>query len=718
MCALTFALCIGMAQFGIRRLQAQAIRRTEVYAFAQSAYFLALALASALLNYAWFFKGQKLTHALHLYALPTACVLMAPVLLEAVMFVQNLKERDTRIISRYLHVLNQLPVRLAAAFDPPAEQPSRRRWLDMAALFIIFMIVYSPRTDILAGYIFQTEHFHHWDFFVMGPAIGYLHGQALCTQVYTQYGIGFPVLFALLNPIYSLSYGHMLQFTAAYACLYFWGGYLFLRVLLRSSFWAMLGTLLFIYYKMFMWTLDWLPPWQLPSNTILRAPFDIWFLLALLMHQRSLCKGWLYAVGALAGLSLLFETDTGIYIVFTFAVYSLLSTWFTSSHAPGALRPRVPMPGRPILIAWLIAAGTLLSGMAIGSRGTLLQPAFWRGWLECFSQYPSGISMMPVSEHFIGMLYGMPIIGVYLFMLCYHFQKLVLGLNREESETRPEEATWNARPPLLLLCVALYGSCTMLHYMGRSHPSNLYVGILCWTLLLTVGLRDLTAIFFSAHLRRLSRRNLRIMAALALCLLYALMWKRDEAFRAYPNPLRLLHKHVQPKEISLYVDDAGKPFAPIKGAHPFFIKGSESEPLPLYEGSGVSLPVSLAGKLQQYTPVIAEIKAYTQQGKTTAILANDETWMYLASGTTLWYRYTPVICSMITLAMREDLERALAARPVDYVYIEARPPLETFVGQHPLALYTSDTWWELKRLLPRYYVHDHNVGIYEAWRRR
>ena len=188
-------------------------------------------------------------------------------------------------------------------------------------------------------------------------------------------------------------------------------------------------------------------------------------------------------------------------------------------------------------------------------------------------------------------------------------------------------------------------------------------------------------------------------------------------FASIPTRCILLTHKAYPKEISLYVDENGSRLDPLKGTHPIFVAGSESESMPLYPGSDVSLPASLAAKMQQYAPAIAEIKAHTQAGKTSAILANDETWMYLASGATLWYRYTPLYPNMITLAQREKLERALATRHVDYVYIEARPPLETFVGQHPLALYTSDTWRELKRLLPHYYVHDHNSGMYEVWRR-
>ena len=104
---------------------------------------------------------------------------------------------------------------------------------------------------------FKRNIFHHWDYFVTAPALGYLHGQALNTQVYSQYGTGFPLLFALLNPIYRLSYGHIFQFTNIYTCVYICGVYLFLRRLLRNPSWAAFGAFAFIYYKLFNWTVAW-----------------------------------------------------------------------------------------------------------------------------------------------------------------------------------------------------------------------------------------------------------------------------------------------------------------------------------------------------------------------------------------------------------------------------------------------------------------------------
>ena len=48
---------------------------------------------------------------------------------------------------------------------------------------------------------------------------------------------------------------------------------------------------------------------------------------------------------------------------------------------------------------------------------------------------------------------------------------------------------------------------------------------------------------------------------------------------------------------------------------------------------------------------------------------------------------------------------------------EARPPLTTFVAWHPLALYTTDAWRELRQITAQHFKFERNIGIYEAWKR-
>ena len=69
----------------------------------------------------------------------------------------------------------------------------------------------------------------------MAPAIGYLHGGALGTDVFAQYGVGWPTLHAALDSCWQLSYAHVFQVSLIYGCLYFIGIYVFLRLLVGQS---------------------------------------------------------------------------------------------------------------------------------------------------------------------------------------------------------------------------------------------------------------------------------------------------------------------------------------------------------------------------------------------------------------------------------------------------------------------------------------------------
>ncbi len=728
-CGLTFAACYAMMLLWNRRYASLSPENKYRFTVGNIAANLTLALTATLVNPLWFFTAKRLARMLRPHWVAGELVMTLPVWVEIACFLWLLGRNgmESGFLARVRRMLETLIRKgeenrpCSNTGDSPAAGTAWN-WRDAGFLFLIWLFFYSPRADIMAGFVFQSEHFHHWDYFVTAPALGYIHGQALNTQVYSQYGIGFPLLFALLNPIYRLSYGHIFQFTNIYTCFYLCGVYLFLRLLLRSPRWAALGAFIFAFYKLFNWTTVWFPPYQLPSNTVLRGPFDIWFLLVLLLHQQSRRMGWLLFAGALAGLSLLFETDTGVYITFTFVVYSVfyLRGVRREAHA-GSFAGRMAMVGG----AWLLFSGMFLSGMAIASRGTIGQAAFWRGWIECFTAYPNGLSMVPVAQYMSGMFYGMILVGVYLFALCYYFHRLherqdektISADSAEEISTDEGEESSAFRPHLALLCVALYGTCSMLHFMGRSHPTNLHVGFLGFLLLGVTGLHTLTQYALRGGQEYFAGIKITRIGWGACCLFGLFTWWHEPHVRAYPNCIRLLLKPDPPREISLYIDDSGRKGDPHVAMWPRFVGHVDTTAITLYPGSGVTLPRSVLPKLQQYAPVIEEARQWESQGKKVAILANDETWLYLASGATPWFRYSPLYPNLMTKAQLTRAESALLADRVDYVCIEAATPSTTFVAWHPLALYTTDVWRELRQFTARHYTFDHTAGIYEVWKR-
>ena len=215
--------------------------------------------------------------------------------------------------------------------------------------------------------------------------------------------------------------------------------------------------------------------------------------------------------------------------------------------------------------------------------------------------------MMPVAEHRAALFYGMIMVGVYLFGVCYHFQRV--NDRRQNLETADSYS-----PDLLLLCVALYGTCSLLHFMGRSHPANLHVGFMAFLLLCIVGLHTISHAALRMWGERAPALRIRQLAWGALCVYGLFVWMRESQVRVYPNVIRMLIKPIQPREIALYTDQWGRKQDPHKGLLAQFVEHSDSAPTELYPGSGVCLPQSFQPQLQQYTPVVEEARALERAG--------------------------------------------------------------------------------------------------------
>ena len=95
-------------------------------------------------------------------------------------------------------------------------------------------------------------------------------------------------------------------------------------------------------------------------------------------------------IGAAAGLSLLFGSDTGVYLIAAVSFYGLLC-W---GYRPGGKRfLNIPF-------AWktgVTMLGTFLGGLSWASRGTCFQPAFWPRYWESSLLYSGGIGSLPMS---------------------------------------------------------------------------------------------------------------------------------------------------------------------------------------------------------------------------------------------------------------------------------------------------------------------------------
>lgn len=69
------------------------------------------------------------------------------------------------------------------------------RTVDCLAILTVLCLVPVIAPDVLAEQTFNGDQFHHLDFYLMGPLNAFRHGASLGTEVYTQYGSGWILIF-------------------------------------------------------------------------------------------------------------------------------------------------------------------------------------------------------------------------------------------------------------------------------------------------------------------------------------------------------------------------------------------------------------------------------------------------------------------------------------------------------------------------------------------
>jgi hypothetical protein len=350
-----------------------------------------------------------------------------------------------------------------------AWRPTRkhvRRVVGAAAVALVVLLVYVPDCPHMASRAFLTDAFHHWNFFAMAPALAFRHGKALCTEAYSQYGVGWPMLFAALSHLTPLAYKTLICVGMLWACAYYSVLFFFLQSLTRSAIWPLVGVLLTLLVQLFSGT-D-VPMWVFPSSTVLRSPVDVPLFFACLGFARRGNARLGTLVGVLAGAALLFNTETGLYLIGSLAFYLALLCRLPSSAAAGhCLKP---------FAAWaaLGAAAVLLPGLAWASRGSLFQPAFWAAWLEPLLTYARGFGALPIQEAIHDRCVYLLFFGI---LLCY-----AMGMHRSLDLARQRAVSPRHA---IVGTVSLYGLGILLLFINRSEPSNLFHPTVPFVIVLT-----------------------------------------------------------------------------------------------------------------------------------------------------------------------------------------------------------------------------------------
>lgn len=554
------------------------------------------------------------------------------------------------------------PARAAEASGLPAPPLARLRLrpADLIVPLAIVLVVYMPGWRLLAGNAFAGEEFLHIDFFVFGPAAAFRNGLALGRDVHVYYGMGWAVALTKLPFVRTVSYGHFIRTEVIYGCLYFTAVYAFIRVLTRRWQLAVAGTALAFLLQLFGSYSSAFIMWRFPSATVLRWMFDIWFFLSCLAYLRTRKAGWLVAGGMVLGLAVLFQTDTGIYLGMAAAFF-----W-------ACLFRLEPGTGRRLLRIGAGAAGAGLTvltvGLGVASRWSLLDRAFWEGWLENLRLTRAGATLLPLTsvEARRVLIFFALVIATYLTVSGY---AVVLFVRRRLTA----EA-------VLLGTIAIYGFLTLLYFVGRSNPHNLFRPAVPFAILVASA----PVLFrwggpvpgLSGRLPSLARVLPWAAMTVALAMLVA-----HPGFQAYPSLAKTAFTGPEANGLCLL-------------QNPNDICGVDPA-LAAYTGELVALADHLA--------VIGAAP------RDVAMLDSMGPLIFAMAGVKPWGRYLPMFPGMFLKSMVTTVVGELQTSPPDIVVMRARDT------RNP---YYEEMWQAMRPTVENGYTLDSRFGPFEVWQRK
>lgn len=470
-----------------------------------------------------------------------------------------------------------------------------------------FLLIFIPDTRRLAGLVYLTDAFHHWNYYVVAPSYAYGHGLALGRDVYSQYGSLWAILFGGMSTIVPLSYSTIMS-------VFVWAGsayWAFVYLLLHNVIGirrpvSILITAVGIYVLMFT-GLNGLPTiWVAPGSTVIRSPLDIFLFASLWKFFRDGDHRWWLASCILVGFGFLFETDTGIYMVFATLV-ALANYMVMAKKANGK-----PFPAIRFLLtgscAFLIVA---LLGLFIGSRGSILERSFWLGWVEPMAAHGSGMSFLLIEPVAAVLIPTFLILFGYLFCV-----SLVVSRIRSGIATRRD---------LLAASVGIYGLSTFLIFIGRSHPANLSHPIL--PLGITLAIMCEAFVRSAWHSLPVRQRGVFVIAGVAVfgtmligndsLFVYPNLFNTTVLTRFRPTILGLFGYHGDDQDIVFTSDAQGRP--------------------------DIILPQWEAPLARLYQAGVRDARARSGKGENLAVVSNDDVTTYLAASARPSGRYSPLL---------------------------------------------------------------------------
>jgi hypothetical protein len=565
-------------------------------------------------------SGQPKPHQVALLILPGIAALIVGVV-----------GTRTGRLSRWVSGLMAWLTRPGESGSAPQRRHSRRFcsfveviW-GLAIVGSIVLLAYVPAYRELAGRVFERDSFHHWDFFVVGPALDFQAGRALGSETYCQYGVGYPLIVSWITRWIPFSYGSLIHLGVIYGGVYFVAIAFGLRLALRSRLWSTCGVLFALLLQCFHGVDARGTIWTYPSASVLRYAMDVWLFVALYIHCRTGHRWAILAAGVIAGVSLLLVLDSGIYLAVAFVGYLTCRNILAQTA-----RRQDPVTAKHQLVgaaqALTAAAATFAIGLSIASRGQLFHREFWPAYLEPLIKYGSGISSLPMATAptFTWLVAFAVIAAVYLSFLAV----LAGGVILHSAGTMK----------ILAGCLAAYGLGTLLQFVNRSAYQNLFHSIVPFCAL-AIGL-------LAEIMRRIAIQSsrCRIAAALvpwAVLVLIVIGYAINPVVRQYPNLLSQWRNGRPPRGLS-----------------------------PMKDVRGVS--AEREGFVRAFSAITQRMAAMRAAGRPVAVLDWADTMFYLASGVPPADRYCPLVPALLTIEQIADAERRFGDRSFEYVVMPQR----------------------------------------------
>jgi hypothetical protein len=553
-----------------------------------------------------------------------------------------------------------------AEFDGGAPDRLRFSAWDLIVPVAVFLLLWVPEGTIPAGRMFLEENNIHWDLFAMAQALMFRHGQTLGTDTYSYYGAGWPMVFAGLARWVPLTYGRMIQVGSAYLVVYMCGTYAFFRVLVRRPIRAVAGTVL-VLLPCFYWLYG-LYFWRSPNVTPMRWAFDVWVLLALVVHARTAGRAWAVAAGFLTGLAVVFNINSGLELATAVGFYFL-----------GALLLKRPGAGRDLATAILAALALVVAGLALAGRGQVFALEFWSGWLK----EPLGFSSLPLLTGvttaalfwFAALVFG------YLSVAGWAIFRVVRGA--------ATMLDWLAG------AIGVYGLMLLVKFVRYSSDQTLYRLLTPATILL---------VFFAA--RAWERRRFDIglpvkigglaVAAVAVAAAVFSGPKLVDPVLDYPNLVAQWSRGADPEGVCLLTE-------------PRDLCG-----LP----AGFEQP---AGQIQAISAQLSDLKS---QGKSFAVIDENGSLFNLATDTGPFFRQPRIFFSTIAKDRVEAITEELDSDPPDYMLtrlplVEGTPDYQAWslmgIGPTENSFY-GDLWGSLQQVVESRYQLESTMEPYQLWR--